>query len=287
VVVRQHILPGPGREIPLYQSFLEQINYETLVTYNGKAFDWPQLKTRHTLIKEHVPKLPEFGHFDLYHASRRLWKQKLEKVKLSAVEEEILGFKRENDIPGYLAPMIYFDYVERNNPDILFGVIKHNELDVLSLITLYIHLSRQIMQADGYGAESLEIARWMSYLGKKEAAYTTYQTVLKEGSSFEKVTAKHAIAYQKKKSKKYEEALQLWKEVSEIGEGKQQLEATIECAKLLEHQFKAYEAAIEFVEKAFNCDAVLVAPLIPNFDKRLLRLQKKQQKNPQKQAKRD
>ncbi|MDQ7863152.1 ribonuclease H-like domain-containing protein [Peribacillus frigoritolerans] len=86
VVVKQHILPQPGSEIPLYQSFLENINYETLVTYNGKSFDWPQLKTRHTLIKEHVPKLPEFGHFDLYHASRRLWRNKLERVKLSAVE---------------------------------------------------------------------------------------------------------------------------------------------------------------------------------------------------------
>ena len=45
-----------------------------MVTYNGKAFDWPQVKTRHTLIREHVPKLPPFGHFDLYHAARRMWK---------------------------------------------------------------------------------------------------------------------------------------------------------------------------------------------------------------------
>ncbi len=57
VVVRQHILPQPGNEIPLYQSFLESINYDTLVTYNGKAFDWPQLKTQHTLIREHVPEV--------------------------------------------------------------------------------------------------------------------------------------------------------------------------------------------------------------------------------------
>ncbi len=133
MVVRQHILPQPGNEIPLYQSFLERINYDTLVTYNGKAFDWPQLKTQHTLIREHVPKLPEFGHFDLYHASRRLWKDKLERVKLSAVETDILGIKRTSDIPGYLAPMIYFDFIERKDPEILFGILKHNELDVLSL----------------------------------------------------------------------------------------------------------------------------------------------------------
>ncbi|RFU64626.1 ribonuclease H-like domain-containing protein [Bacillus sp. V59.32b] len=245
IVVRQHVLPRPGNEIPLYQSFLEHINYETLVTYNGKAFDWPQLKTRHTLIKEHVPLLPEFGHFDLYHASRRLWKNKLEKVKLSTVEEEILGLRRENDIPGYLAPMIYFDFVERKNPDILFGVIKHNEMDILSLITLYIHLSRQILQVDGYNEETLEIARWLAYLGKKEEAFKTYARILADGNEGERISAKHAIAFQKKKSKEYDSAYGLWFEVAATGSEKQRIEAILELSKLLEHHYKEYEKALE------------------------------------------
>ena len=96
------------------------------------------------------PKLPEFGHFDLYHASRRLWKDKLERVKLSMVETEILGINRKMISHGYLAPMIYFDFVERKNPEILFGILKHNELDVYRLFALYIHISKQILQIDGY-----------------------------------------------------------------------------------------------------------------------------------------
>src|SRR5699024_4855932 len=136
IVLRQHFLPEPGLEVPLYQSFLENVDYTTLVTYNGKAFDWPQVKTRHTLIREHVPKLPSFGHFDLYHASRRLWKNELESTKLVTVEKEILSIERENDIPGYLAPMIYFDYVDRKHPEGVLQVLSHNEKDILSLITL-------------------------------------------------------------------------------------------------------------------------------------------------------
>ena len=167
VVVRQHILPQPGNEIPFYQSFLESINYETLVTYNGKAFDWPQLKTQHTLIKEHVPKLPEFGHFDLYHASRRLWKDKLERVKLSAGGNRNSWYHGQM-ISRFLAPIIYFDFVERKDPEILFGILKHNEFDVLSLICLYIHISKQILQIDGYNEESLKMARWLEYLGEKK-----------------------------------------------------------------------------------------------------------------------
>ena len=111
IILRQHFLPEPGLEIPLYYSFLENIDYTTLVTYNGKAFDWPQVKTRHTLIREHVPKLPSFGHFDLYHASRRFWKDQLESVKLVNVEKDILEFERKDDVPGFLAPMIYFDFL--------------------------------------------------------------------------------------------------------------------------------------------------------------------------------
>ncbi|MGE8077846.1 ribonuclease H-like domain-containing protein [Peribacillus loiseleuriae] len=281
VVVRQHILPQPGAEIPLYQSFLEKVNYETLVTYNGKSFDWPQLKTRHRLIQQHVPNLPEFGHFDLYHASRRLWKRKLEKVKLSIVETEILGVKRENDIPGYLAPMIYFDYVERQDPEILFGVLKHNEWDVLSLITLYIHLSRQILQVDGYGDESLEMARWFRYLGKKEEAYKTFELVVKEGSEDEILFAKQALGFAKKKNKNFNEAYSIWIEVFEKGNGMLKVEAGIECAKLLEHQFKDYELAKKYTADAMDTLSGLSkykdTLIVNELTKRLLRLQRKLQ----------
>ncbi|WP_326929544.1 ribonuclease H-like domain-containing protein [Bacillus cihuensis] len=279
VVVRQHILPQPGAEVPLYQSFLEKVNYETLVTYNGKSFDWPQLKTRHKLIQQHVPNLPEFGHFDLYHASRRLWKNKLERVKLSIVETEILGFKRENDIPGYLAPMIYFDFVERQDPEVLFGVLKHNEWDVLSLITLYIHLSRQILQVDGYGDESLEVARWLHDLGTKEEAYKTYERVVKEGSADEVLLAKKALGFAKKKNKHFIEAYSIWKEVFEKGNGMLKVEAGIECAKLLEHQFKDYEQAKKYTEEALTILSGISKyndSLKENeLTKRLLRLQRK------------
>ncbi|WP_110927657.1 ribonuclease H-like domain-containing protein [Bacillus massiliglaciei] len=255
IVVRQHILPEPGNEIPLYHSFLEQVNYETLVTYNGKAFDWPQLKTRHTLIKEHVPKLPDFGHFDLYHASRRLWKNKLERVKLSAVEKEIMGVVREDDIPGYLAPMIYFDFVERKDPEILFGILKHNEWDVLSLITLYIHLSRQILQMDGYNEESIEIANWLSYLGRKAEAGQSYEEIIKKGNISDRMAASHALAFQKKREGRYESAYELWSLVAADGNDMQRMEAVIECAKLLEHQFKKNQECLVFVSAAYQASA--------------------------------
>ncbi|RFU68452.1 hypothetical protein D0469_11985 [Peribacillus saganii] len=282
VVVRQHILPEPGNEIPLYQSFLEKVNYETLVTYNGKAFDWPQLKTRHTLIKEHVPKLPDFGHFDLYHGSRRLWKNKLDKVKLAAVEKDILGVQRENDIPGYLAPIIYFDFVERKDPEILFGIMKHNEIDVLSLITLYIHLSRQVLQLDGYNRESLEIARWLKLLGNAEAARQTYEAAIQEGTETEQLTALHGLALQWKKDKQYNKAKEAWELVAAGGNERQRVEAWHELAKMHEHHFRDYEAALFATETLYvilNGRISLYGLTPEDLEKRSARLQKKKAKN--------
>ncbi|MBT2662335.1 ribonuclease H-like domain-containing protein [Bacillus sp. ISL-45] len=249
--LKQHILPNPGAEVALYQSFLMNADYTTLVTYNGKAFDWPQVKTRHTLVRDHVPKLPSFGHFDLYHAARRLWKHKIERMKLSIVEQEVLGLERKDDIPGFLAPMIYFDFLERKNPEGLLGVIRHNETDILSLLTLYTHLTFQILGRDRTQTprETYEVGRWFSYLGESDKAKQAFSGLLDDGNE-EAISAKHALAFEFKKHKEWQEAVALWKESAAQGTKKQQKEACIELAKHFEHREKNLEMAMKYCRLA-------------------------------------
>lgn len=251
VVVKQQILPHPGAEVPLYHSFLEDVDYTTMVTYNGKAFDWPQVKTRHTLIREHVPKLPSFGHFDLYHAAKRLWKHRLNKMKLSTVEEEVLGVKRIDDIPGFLAPMIYFDFVENKEPEGMLGILKHNELDILSLITLYTHISLQLLRMDEEQTswETFEVGKWYSSIGEKELAKNTFADIAgkDEQAGF---NAMHALAFEYKRNKLWDEAKKLWSEVVNCSVPKIQIEACIELAKILEHRDKNYKSALDVSYKA-------------------------------------
>ncbi len=253
VKLRQHILPGPGAEVALYQSFLQDVDYTTLVTYNGKAFDWPQVKTRHTLVRDHVPKLPSFGHFDLYHAARRMWKHKIERMKLSIVEQEVLGLERKDDIPGFLAPMIYFDFLERKDPEGLLGVIRHNETDILSLLTLYTHLTFQILGRDQTqtAKETYEVGRWFSYLGDTEKAKQAFNGLIVEGNDQE-IYAKHALAFEHKKHKEWQKAVPLWKESAEKGSVKQKKEACIELAKHYEHREQDFELALEYCQLAEN-----------------------------------
>lgn len=251
IVLRQHFLPHPGAEIPMYQSFLENIDYTTLVTYNGKAFDWPQVKTRHTLIREHVPKLPSFGHFDLFHAARRLWKHKLERLKLSIVEKEVLGVEREDDIPGFLAPMIYFDFVESQKPDGMLGILKHNEMDILSLITLYTHLTFQLLNIDGDRTitEGYEVGRWFAHLGEASAATETLSQVA-DGKELDALKAKLALSYVRKKQKDWEMSVVLWEELSVVSNKNIAFEACIELAKYYEHKVRSIDKALDYSEKA-------------------------------------
>ncbi|RSD26542.1 ribonuclease H-like domain-containing protein [Mesobacillus subterraneus] len=281
--LKQHILPGPGSEVALYQSFLENVDYTTLVTYNGKAFDWPQVKTRHTLVRDHVPKLPAYGHFDLYHAARRMWKHKIERMKLSIVEQEVLGLERKDDIPGFLAPMIYFDFLERKNPEGLLGVIKHNETDILSLVTLYTHLSFQLLGRDQSRSakETFEVGRWFSYLGESGKAKQTFSGLLNAGNE-EEISAKHALAFEHKRQKEWGEAVSLWKECTEKGSAIQRLEASIELAKHYEHREKNLEIALRYCRLAENIhkdnhrSTKKDMKLTVELEKRLKRISRKQ-----------
>ncbi|WP_433742781.1 ribonuclease H-like domain-containing protein [Falsibacillus pallidus] len=286
LVLKQHILPQPGDEIPLYQSFLEKVDYTTLVTYNGKAFDWPQVKTRHTLIREHVPKLPSFGHFDLFHASRRMWKHKLDRVKLTDVEKEILDFHRVDDVPGFLAPMIYFDFVERKDPEGLIKILIHNEKDILSLVSLYIHLSFQILNADPKRSdqEALNVGKWFDYVGNKEKAFVS----LKEASKKQAASAGEAkfhLAFYYKREKNYLKAYELWLEASKESDIWIQMESMIELAKIEEHQFRRLKPALEFTHSAMDTalknkdHKKITAKKIESLQKRVDRLQKKIKKN--------
>ncbi len=253
LILRQHILPNPGGEVPLYQSFLEKVNYRTLVTYNGKSFDWPQVKTRHTLVRDHVPKLPEFGHFDLFHAARRLWKHKLDRMKLAIVEKEVLGVERVDDIPGFLAPMIYFDFIESKQPDGMIGILKHNEIDILSLVTLYTHLTFQLCGTDlnQTRPESYEVGRWFASLGEEKEAEKIL-TKLTNDCDITSYRAKLLLAFQQKKERNWELARNLFLDVVKCEEEQMMLAACLELAKIYEHRLKDYQLALNYCQTAVN-----------------------------------
>lgn len=254
VIVRQHFLPAPHAEVALYHSFLEQAQQSShLVTFNGKSFDWPQVKTRHTLIRDQVSALPSFGHLDLLHGARRLWKDELESCRLSLIEQEKLQVTREDDLPGYLAPIRYFDFLHSKDPAVIEGVLRHNEWDVLSLITLYIHVSRLLLEQERSAVtveERFAVAKWYDALGEQEAAIAFYQQVADSGHPWSG-KAKLALGQLYKKQRDWQKALHVF-ESCIAQNALVPDEVYVEAAKLYEHQYRDWEKALFYTKQAYE-----------------------------------
>ena len=125
------LLDYPGENDFLDAVLAEFRNESSVITsYNGKCFDSQILKTR-CLMNRKRP--PEYWHADLLHPSRRLWKSIINDCSQGSVEARVLGLNREHDIPGALAPEIWFEFLRTGETERLFGICDHNRADIAGL----------------------------------------------------------------------------------------------------------------------------------------------------------
>src|SRR5262249_43000639 len=125
LVVEQLLVRRLGEEAPVLARIAERIaNASMLVTFNGKSFDMPVLRTRFVMGRMNVPVEPP--HLDLLHVARRLHKARGFGATLGAVEREVLGFVRENDVPSGEVSACYLHFLRTGDPRALMGVVEHN-----------------------------------------------------------------------------------------------------------------------------------------------------------------
>ncbi|WP_416150625.1 ribonuclease H-like domain-containing protein [Salipaludibacillus sp. HK11] len=287
IEVTQHLLESPSNEAAFLSGFLEDFAEDDyLVTYNGKSFDWPQVKSRHAFIRKELPKLPEFGHIDLLHSARRLWKHELPSCRLSVVEEHKLNIARTNDTPGSLAPLLYFDYLHDNDPNHLIGVIEHNDQDVRSLAYLYQEITMKLFFSNEVTTTAMEhyyIADWFEKLTMYEMAEYHFQYAI-ERSTKPFSQGYYRLGLLNKKLRKNHEAIRLL-EIS-LNQGTfPPLDAWIELSKLAEHVEKNIDKAIYYAQEGYHqlkkTNRIIQgksAKQLTDLNNRLNRLNKKRQK---------
>ena len=250
-LLTQFVLADPGHEV----SFLKATDFwktsQTLITYNGKSFDLPQLITRWTMNRNNLPPLKQHQQIDLMHSSKRIWKGELERFKLKQIEEIKLEFKRKNDMPGHLAPIIYFDAIKNGNPSNLMKVLKHNEWDILSLVTLYI-LSVELLQEKEVvetATTYTNIGKWFRDLRTMDASMDWFRFVVNNFSGEEVSIAYYFVGLHLKRAGLYKDSLQAFTHSLEEISGKYRVEVYIELAKLFEHQFKNFPKALDMTQQ--------------------------------------
>ncbi len=105
-----------------------------LVTFNGKAFDMPLIRTRFVLSRVKAPAEPP--HLDLLHVARRVYRARVEACRLTTLERDVLGFVREADVPSGEIPERYTNYLRSGDAEPLSAVVDHNLWDIIAMAAL-------------------------------------------------------------------------------------------------------------------------------------------------------
>jgi tetratricopeptide (TPR) repeat protein len=264
LVVRQYFLRDPGDEPAMLLMLSELVaNKRGLITFNGRTFDLPLLDNRYLLnrLPNELPRLP---HIDLLLASRRIWRARLGSCALSALEENLLGLRRtQDDVPGWLIPALYANYLRTGDARELMWVFYHNQMDVLSMVTLAGRVIRQLSYPEeGEGLDLLSLGRWQADLGFHAEAEQTLRRALDRDLPLE---AYHQALYRLsnlyKQAGRRAEAVLVWQQIAFTSTD--DIVAYIELAKHFEWQEADPAIALAWTQQALD----LVERWLPSVQK--------------------
>jgi uncharacterized protein YprB with RNaseH-like and TPR domain len=237
----------------LISSLLERFDW--IVSFNGKRFDVPLLRTRFILNQIHC-QIDALGHLDLLFPSRRLWNLRLENCRLVTLERELFQVIRTGDVPGEDIPRLYFEFLKTGNARLISPIFYHNAQDILSLTALLGRIAVSIEEPFQCGIERGEdffsLGRVHHQLGDMSRAVDCYEEALKlsmsEMLSFQ---AMRELSLVNKKAGIWQQAVQRWeKMIAEAGSFDPF--PYEELAKYWEHQEHDYQKAIEIIERALQ-----------------------------------
>lgn len=250
--LEQLLLRKPGEERPILERLAARLREASaIVTYNGKSFDWPLLRTR--AVMNRVPVPAPSAHLDLLHCARRVFGPRLKEVRLVQMEAEVLGLRREHDIDGAEIPMRFWDFVRGADGSTLTPVIEHNANDLVALAALVVALAERWDGVQPHHApeDRLAVAKVAYRYGDHPRALERARAAADAGGSA-KVTAEALVlgaqAARKTADRSMQEAMLL--EALSHASGDERAGIHLALAKLYEHILRDYARALEHLAKA-------------------------------------
>lgn len=232
----------------------------TVVSYNGKSFDLPLMETRFALHRLASP-FGEMPHVDMLHPARRMWRAS-DSCRLTTLEQQLYGYVREGDVPGFEIPARYFRYVHAGDPRPLLAVLEHNRLDLISL-ALVTARAAQLLE-DGPSAartarEALGMGRLYERGGMMAEAKSCFARAIEmeQGDEWLRADALRAYALAARRLRQYDEAASAWQRLLELAgiPAPLEREASQALAVHLEHRRRDLASARDFTLRLLNTDA--------------------------------
>jgi len=250
LVIEQLLLRKPGEEKPILARLAERIaSASAIVTYNGKSFDWPLLRTRAVLNR--VPLAAPAAHLDLLHCARRVLGPRLsqlgESVRLVSVEAQVLGMHRQGDIDGAEIPERFWNFVRGADASELVPVLEHNALDLVALAAILVVLAERwdAVLPSHAPEDRLAIARTALRFGDRGRAYDWARAASDAGGS-DALTCealKLAATVQRRNSDAAS-AVDLLEQALRVAAADQRAKLHLELSKLLEHRMRDLSGAL-------------------------------------------
>lgn len=252
--VRQFFMREHGEEPSLLHALAEHLaGFDVLITYNGKTYDQPLLETRFRMVRARPP-FERLAHVDLLFGARRLWKLRFESCRLVELENRVLGFERQGDLPGEMIPYVYFEYLRTREAFRVVPIFRHNALDILTLACLTSIVPWAFRSPEeaplGHGAELVGLARWLRAAERHEEALAVYRRAVEAGLAdpllFAALWETAALA---KRLGREEAALEVFRDLS-ASPNPYRVAALVELAKHYEHRRRDFQAALELTRAA-------------------------------------
>lgn len=155
--VQQFFMRHPGEEAAALAAVAQLLNErDMVVTFNGRGFDLPLLRTRYLQYRRVLGETANAAllhinapHLDLLAPARRLWRRRLQSCRLINLEQMILGLQRtEDDVPGSLIPALYSDYLRTGQAGAINRIFYHNREDIVSMVSLAHRLAHAYADPD-------------------------------------------------------------------------------------------------------------------------------------------
>jgi len=236
--VEQLLLRSPSDEPAMLDVLSERLGRTALlVSYNGKAFDWPLLKGRYVMNRREIP--GDLPHLDLLHIGRRLHRQRLGACRLKTLESAVLGFERGEDVDGGDVPARYSHFLRTGDEEALRQVVEHNAWDVVSMAAL-VGLYGEPFDLM-HGEDLIGFARTMKRAGALSVAERAADRALELG-------AKGALKVRGDVHKARGDRARALQDFESLAESLDDPALRLELAKLYEHFVKDPGRALEMLE---------------------------------------
>lgn len=240
-------------------TYLERVLQQAtgLVTFNGTGFDVPILRTRY-ILNRMAPSVLMLPHLDLLRVARQLWREHLPSRRLSELERRILRVERaESDIPSALIPFLYRQYLESGDPSQMARIFYHNEIDVLSMVSLLVHIARMVNAPDSVELAPTEwvgLGRVYTHAGDEVAALAAWQKAVScQPEALDLTWAVRVwdeLGRRYKRAGAWERAMSIWRTWTEAAPGA--IEPLVEQAKFYEWRVGDLEAALNATDQALG-----------------------------------